>query len=151
MPALNGHEVEVEVMLNSQQQSIEAPAVLQPSDQAQTDANVISPFLLSSKSLWVLFALGWFFPPCWWVAAAAGLQGGGDAQCLIQRRQGQSKSHAAAWRASVVMTVLSAAVLVLVLPIYYGRETVQLAGKQQAECKCGHYGAAHMELPAAES
>lgn len=136
-------EGEVEVVLNSQQQTIKAPAVLQATDQPRTvqsaDHNNEDSNGLPSKLLWALFALGWLFPPCWWVAAA-GLQAGGDAQCLIKRRKGQSRSQTAAWRASVVMTAVSAAVLLLALPIYYGRSTVPRAGKQCSVQLCRPYG-----------
>lgn len=131
-------------MLNSQQQNIKTPAVLKPTDQShevhQAALSKQGSYGLSSKSLWALFALGWLFPPCWWVAAAAGLQAGGDAQCLMQRRKGQSGSQSAAWRAGVAMTAVSAAVLVLALPIYYGRQAVPRAGKQAtAPGYCGSH------------
>ena len=83
----------------------------------------------SSQCLWAAFALGWLFPPCWWAAAAAGLKSGGDRQCLVTRRRDINPSQAAAWRASVLMSLLSCVVLVLVLSIYYGRQSVQQAGK----------------------
>lgn len=136
-------EGEVEVVLNSssRQQTIKAPALLQqptaqtPIEQQTSEHRpVIGKDKLhysgwSSRALWVLFGLGWVFPPFWWVATAAGLTSGGGAQCFIQRRTGQSRVQTAAWRASLVMTVLSADVLVLVLPIYYSRGTVEKAGE----------------------
>jgi hypothetical protein len=75
----------------------------------------------SSCTLWTLFALGWVFAPCWWVGAAAGLRAGNDRQCLIKRKRGLNPAQSAAWWSNVVLTVLSAAALILVTTLYYGR------------------------------
>jgi hypothetical protein len=83
----------------------------------------------SSTCLWVLFVLGWVFPPCWWAGVAGGLRTGRDSECLIKRRKGVNRSSTLAWMASVLMTVISTLAVVLVLSIYYGRPGPQQAGK----------------------
>jgi hypothetical protein len=126
-------------------------AALQRDEQSPAQVNIITtravaPFATtnsispdrcwSSKSLWTAFALGWLFPPCWWAAAAAGLNSGGDRQCLVVKCSGLSRAQTTAWRASVLMSLLSCVVLVSVLSIFYGRLSVQQAGKLPGWC---HY------------
>lgn len=84
----------------------------------------------SSKCLWALFVLGWLFPPLWWAGAAAGLKSGQDRQCLIVKRKRLSPKQVAPWRANVLMSLLSAVVLIVVLASYYG----QLSTAHEGEC-----------------
>ena len=71
----------------------------------------------SAKGLWILFLLGWVCPPCWWVGVAAGLRSGKDGEYLLKRRRKLPPQENKAWRACVIMSLVSALVLILVLAI----------------------------------
>lgn len=104
----------VHVMLPSMQPrkgSAPAPPA-QPSD---------PPACLGSTGMWALFGLGWVFAPCWWAGAVIGLTAGSDSQCLIRRRRSLRAGQLDAWRACVTMSLLSAAALILVTCLWYGR------------------------------
>jgi hypothetical protein len=131
--------VEVQVVLAGQQVSAAAQKLAEHASAQVNTTQASAPVptnsctspdrCWSSQSFWTAFALGWLFPPCWWAAAAAGLKSGGDRQCLVLKRRCLNPSQAAAWRASVLMSVLSAVVLVLVLSIYYGQPGAPQDGK----------------------
>ncbi len=76
--------------------------------------------------MWALFLTGWLFAPAWWVGLAGGLRCGRDGEFLIKRRQGTATRP---WAANLVMTLVSAVVLILVLSIYFGRRGAQQDGE----------------------
>jgi hypothetical protein len=60
--------------------------------------------------LWWLFIFGWVFPPCFWVGIAVGAK---------RRKSGALKpTQAAAWKAHIAMTVISAVLIILVCSIH---------------------------------
>jgi hypothetical protein len=77
----------------------------------------------SAKGLWILFLLGWLCPPCWWVGVAAGLRSGKDGEYLLKRRKKLPPQENKAWWACVIMSLVSALVLILVLAIYFGQKS----------------------------
>lgn len=83
----------------------------------------------SATGLWILFLLGWVCPPCWWVGVAAGLRSGKDGEYLLKRRKKLQPQQNAAWWACVIMSVVSALVLILVLAIYFGRKAPAQEGE----------------------
>jgi hypothetical protein len=84
----------------------------------------------SAAGLWTLFVVGWILPPCWWVGVAVGLRGGKDRECLILGRKKLSAAQNAAWWACVIMSLVSVLVLLLVLPMWYGRMSAAQAGEK---------------------
>jgi hypothetical protein len=75
----------------------------------------------SSCTMWTLFAVGWLFAPCWWLGVASGLTAGGDSSCLLRRRRGLKQGQKAAWWAHLIMSLVSALVVLLVCAIYFSR------------------------------
>jgi hypothetical protein len=86
----------------------------------------------SAKGLWILFLLGWVCPPCWWVGVAAGLRSGKDGEYLLKRRNKLPPQENKAWWACVIMSLVSAVVLILVLAIYFGQKAPLQEGKHAA-------------------
>lgn len=134
-----GIEVRVPVPAAEQvkQRGAKAPATLQQSEIQAAAAAASSPQRGAHSQgngwpaalLWVLFIVGWVFPPCWWIVVASGLKTGSDSQFLIKRRKNLSSSQSAAWWASVLMSVVSALVLILVLAVYFGRKSTAQEGE----------------------
>lgn len=128
----------VQVNLPKQQgkkKGTKAPATLNqfetnPASQDEHTAAVEAPGCgWSATGLWVLFALGWVFLPCWWIGVAAGLRTGRDGEFLVKRRKKLSTSQNYAWWACVIMSIVSGLVLILVLAIYFGRKAPEAEGK----------------------
>jgi hypothetical protein len=131
---------EVEVVLPTKQQSkkkgTKAPATL---NQFEADATQPQPAAgnedevpacgLSAAGFWALFVVGWILPPCWWVGVAVGLRGGKDRECLMLKRKKLSSAQSAAWWACVIMSLVSALVLILVLAIYFGKKAPAQEGE----------------------
>lgn len=107
-----------------------------PAAAAACSNNACSASAWSSKCMWGAFLLGWIFPPAWWAGVAGGLRCGKDNECFLKRRDG---TCTLAWAANVLMSLVSAVVLILVLSIVFGRP-----GPQQD----GEHGN-HVTLPAA--
>jgi hypothetical protein len=130
---------EVQVMLTTKQQATKtgtkAPATL---NQLEADAAQPQPAAgngdevpacgLSAAGFWALFVVGWILPPCWWVGVAVGLKGGKDRECLMLKRKKLSTAQNGAWWACVIMSLVSALVLLLVLPVWYGRRSAVQEG-----------------------
>lgn len=130
--------VEVAVVVGPQPgKGAKAPADLEantapadPNDHAANQtANSNPRNVWSSNCMWAVFLVGFIFPPLWWLVVAVGCEGGKDNECLIKRRKGMTKQQTLAWAASIMMTVVSALVLILVLSIYFGRPGPQQDGK----------------------
>jgi hypothetical protein len=123
----------VEVVLPTKQQAkkkgTKAPATL---NQFEADATQPPPAVgkeddvpacgLSAAGFWALFVVGWILPPCWWVGVAVGLKSGKDSEFLMLKRKKLSVAQNAAWWACVIMSLVSALVLILVLAIYFGKK-----------------------------
>lgn len=72
--------------------------------------------------LWVLLAVGCVCPPCWWAGAIMGCRRGQSNEFLIKAQRSLSAAARSAWLGCVCMSVLSAVVLTLVLPIYFTQQ-----------------------------
>lgn len=128
-------DAEVSVVVGPQPgKGAKAPALLEastapadPTNHASNQtANSNPKNVWSSNCMWAVFLVGFILPPLWWLDVAVGCEGGKDSECLIKRRKGMTKQQTLAWAASIVMTIVSALVLILVLSIYFG-----LPGPQQ--------------------
>ena len=78
-----------------------------------------------SNCMWGLFLVGWLFPPAWWAGTFKGLRCGKDDEYFIKRREG---TPTIAWAANLLMSLVSAVVLILVLAIIFGRPGPQQEG-----------------------
>lgn len=82
----------------------------------------------SNTGMWLLFITGFVFPPCFWVGVAAGLKSGQDGEFLVKRRKKLNTQQAYAWWGCVIMSFISAFILILVLAIYFGRKAPDVEG-----------------------
>lgn len=120
----NQKEVQVQVGVGNQGPT-KSPATLDEVLAASTAVssgvirlNTDCPKPWSGGVMWALFLTGWLFAPAWWVGLAGGLRCGKDGECFIKP-----------WAANLVMTLVSAVVLILVLSIYFGRRGAQQDGE----------------------
>jgi hypothetical protein len=132
MESADGAAVHV-VLPNQKQQQTKAEAALQeaaayrasahnePATWSQADDPNKPDPSWSSCTMWTLFAVGWLFTPCWWLGVASGLTAGGDSSCLLRRRRGLKQGQKAAWWADLIMSLVSALVVLLVCAIYFSR------------------------------
>jgi hypothetical protein len=83
--------------------------------------------------MWGMFLVGWLFPPAWWAGTLKGLRCGKDDEYFVKRREG---TPTIAWAANLLMSLVSAVVLILVLAIIFGRPGPQQEGEfGQVSCR----------------
>jgi hypothetical protein len=83
----------------------------------------------SNTGMWGLFAVGWIFLPCWWIGVVAGLRSGQDGDFLVKRRKKLTTQQTYAWWGCVIMSFVSAIILILALSIALGRKAPEEEGE----------------------
>lgn len=133
--ATSADSVQVNLPKSKKKNGTKAPATLNqfeisPAAAAAHDeaADSASGCGWSNTSMWLLFIIGFVFPPCFWVGVAAGLRSGRDGEFLVKRRKKLNTQQAYAWWGCVIMSFVSALILILVLAIYFGRKAPVVEG-----------------------
>lgn len=67
----------------------------------------------AARWLWVLFALGWVCPPCWWAAAVLGRARVHQGKCKWAPSNSLTSSQRTAWRACCAVCCISAVAIIM--------------------------------------
>jgi hypothetical protein len=86
---------------------------LNHSDEVKRSQEAAASPATAARWLWVLFALGWLCPPCWWAAAIVGRAKIHERKCKWSPSSSLTSSQLKAWHACCAMCCISAVAIIM--------------------------------------